>query len=122
MDRSIVSVEVASGADEWAGAVGRVLMPLSISSADRSFSGVMDCRIIDADVSISAATAGARSAERTPRQAADSAAGDFLVFTTQLNGSAEVSYDGHSTKRVPGSGTLLVTTAPYAIDFPVRST
>ena len=97
-------------------------MPLSVSSAGGTFNGVMDRRIIDADVSISAATAGARSAELTPRQAADNAASDLLVFTTQLNGSAEVSHDGHSMKRVPGSGTLLVTTAPYTINFPVRNT
>jgi len=121
-DRSIVSIEVASSAEEWAGTVGRCLVPLSVSSGDRAFSGVMDRRIIDADVSISAATAGPRSAERPPRQAADGAADDLLVFTTQLNGSAELSHDGHSTKRVPGSGTLLVTTAPYTIDFPVRNT
>jgi AraC family transcriptional activator of tynA and feaB len=117
-----VHIEVASSADDWAGAVGRCLVPLSISSHGGAFSGVMERRIVDADVALSAATASALSGERTERHVADSAAGDLLVFTTKLAGSAEVFQYGRSTRLVPGSGVLHVTTAPYRVVFPGRTT
>lgn len=117
-----MSIEVASSVDEWSDAAGRCLVPLSVSSAEQNFSGVMDRRIVDANVEISAATAGACSAERTLRHATDSGASDLLVFTTQLDGSAEVSQYGRSARLIPGSGALHVPTAPYMVDFPVRTT
>jgi AraC-like DNA-binding protein len=102
--------------------VRRCLVPLTMSTSGHAFSGVMDHRIVGANVSISAATAVACTAERTARQASDSGAGDFLLFTTQLDGSAEACQYGHSSRLTPGSGTLHVTTAPYVMDFPVPTT